>query len=327
MANAKAKRTTADTGSAFEIVSRALQGVRGEHRGDSYWICCPFHDENTPSCSVNLSTAKGIPVGHFYCFGCSEGRGPWNKLASKLNLPQLKEWQHYKESAGFKLRANLKVTLDEEEKLRQEIKSHMTIPWPEDKEWRGYKGKLIRKLGGMYFNDSKRDELMLVFPVYINGKLKGGVRAFLKKQEKRASYLTTDGKWVKSAGLFGYDLAKKLIKKHGLHRVVLVEGPRDALRLLSKGIPACAILGTQNFSEKKLMHVLALGVDEILVMPDNDRAGTEMKRLVKEISGDLCVVHHLKLPKEKDKDGKLIKLDPDSAPKEIIREVKKLVYR
>ena len=126
--------------------------------------------------------------------------------------------------------------------------------------------------------------------------------------------------------MFGYDLAKKLIKKRGLKRVVIVEGPRDALRLLSNGIPACAILGTQNFTQTKAMYLTGLGVDEILIMPDNDRAGKHMRDLVRREVGNLCKTKYLALPREKGKDGKVIKLDPDNAPKEIIREVKKIVY-
>jgi len=283
-------------------------------------FCCVVPETHRFTLEDNILTGN--------CFGCSEGRGPWNKLANKLGLPEIKEWQNFKENAGQQLKVKLKsASLTEVDKLMSEIKSNVAIPWPEDKEWRGYKGKLINKLGGQMYNDPRKDELMLVFPIYINGKLRGGVRAFLKKVEKRASYLTTEGSWVKSHGLFGYDLAKKLIRKRGLKKIVLVEGPRDALRLLSRGIPACAVLGTKNFNDKKALYLTALGVDEILVMPDNDRAGKEMWELVKAQVGHLCKTTYLRLPKEKDKAGKLIKLDPDSAPKEIIREVKKLVYK
>ena len=33
-------------------------------RGDQFTIRCPFHDDRTPSCSINVS--KGL----FHCFGC-----------------------------------------------------------------------------------------------------------------------------------------------------------------------------------------------------------------------------------------------------------------
>lgn len=314
--------------SAYEIVNAAIQGLRGINKGDSFWICCPFHDEKSPSCSINLDSTKGVPIGHFYCFGCSEGRGPWNKLANKLGLPTIKDWQNFKENAGIQLRTQLKkASLTETDKLMGEIKSNVAIPWPDEKKWRGYKGSLIKKLGGQMYHDARKDELLLAFPIYINGKLRGGVRALLEKTEKRASYLTTEGRWVKTHGLFGYDMAKKLIKKRGLKRVVLVEGPRDAMRLLSKGIPACAILGSQNFTQTKAMYVVSLGVDEILIMPDNDRAGKEMRDLVRKEVGNMCKTKYLALPREKGKDGKVIKLDPDNAPIEIIREVKKLVYK
>ena len=36
-------------------------------KGSNYWGCCPFHNEKTPSFSVN------IQKGTFKCFGCGEG--------------------------------------------------------------------------------------------------------------------------------------------------------------------------------------------------------------------------------------------------------------
>lgn len=327
MAKPNEANKTANAGaSAFEIISEAVRSLRGTQQGDNYNVCCPFHDEDTPSCGVNLSTSSKVPVGFFYCFGCGE-KGPWNKFAEATNLPKIKDWQNFKENAGVKLKVKLHSSLTEQDKLLSEIKSNMAIPWPENKDWRGYSGKLIRKLGGMQYNDERSDQLMLVFPIYVNDKLKGAVRAFLVKKEKRASYLATDGGWAKSYGMFGYDMAKRLIKKRGLKKVVVVEGPRDCLRLLSRGIPAVAILGTKNFNKKKAMYLIGLGVDEILIMPDNDQAGLQMKALVKEEVGDLCKTRYLKLPRDKDKDGKLIKMDPDNAPKSIIKEIRKLVYK
>lgn len=36
-------------------------------KGRTFWCCCPFHDENSPSCQVDPDTQL------FYCFGCHAG--------------------------------------------------------------------------------------------------------------------------------------------------------------------------------------------------------------------------------------------------------------
>ncbi|MDE7182254.1 MAG: DNA primase, partial [Clostridia bacterium] len=37
-----------------------------EKRGASYWACCPFHHEKTPSFSINEADQ------YYHCFGCGE---------------------------------------------------------------------------------------------------------------------------------------------------------------------------------------------------------------------------------------------------------------
>ena len=50
-----------------DIVSLIGEYTRLERRGDSWWGCCPFHTEKTPSFSVSPDRNM------FYCFGCHEG--------------------------------------------------------------------------------------------------------------------------------------------------------------------------------------------------------------------------------------------------------------
>ena len=147
-----------------------------------------------------------------------------------------------------------------------------------------------------------------------------------EKQENGLSYLTIKGDWVKSYGLLGYDYIQKR-DLWGAKAVVLVEGPRDWLRLMKNKIPACAILGANMMDEKKMMLIAALGVRKVFAMPDNDRAGKKMANLVKEFADKAGLqFQYLKLPRELDKKGKLIKMDPDNAPAAIIKEVKRLVF-
>lgn len=313
-----------------------IYGGKSKPMGGSIHVQCPFHDENTPSCSVNLSREADVPIGVFYCFGCGE-KGSWNKFAEKTGLQTVKKWQAFEsdasgQAARFRNKAiemmgqnNLSI-----QRLFDEI-GNAVIPWPKERKWRSYSGKLIHRVDGYCFNDSRRNsedggELMLVLPVYTNGRYRGGVRAFFEKQSNGLSYLTTKGDWVKSYGLLGYDYMQKK-KLYGAKAVVLVEGPRDWLRLVKNKIPSMAVLGANMFDDKKMQLLIALGIRQLYVLPDNDRAGKGMAMLIKKFSeaaGLPC--EYLKLPKPVDKAGKLIKIDPDNADQKIIDKVKELVF-
>lgn len=51
---------------ANDIVSVISEHMTLKKKGRNYWGCCPFHNEKTPSFSVNPEK------GFFYCFGCHE---------------------------------------------------------------------------------------------------------------------------------------------------------------------------------------------------------------------------------------------------------------
>lgn len=51
---------------ATDIVTLFSERVPLRQKGRDFWCCCPFHDENTPSCKIDPSTQQ------FYCFGCHE---------------------------------------------------------------------------------------------------------------------------------------------------------------------------------------------------------------------------------------------------------------
>lgn len=310
----------------------AEYGGPQKQAGGNVHVLCPFHDERTPSCSVNLSYDADVGIGTFFCYGCGE-KGGWNKFADKASLKQVKKWQHFEGTTEGKIQRVEKKQVEMLGKDNRTIKrlfdeiGNAVIPWPEDQEWRNYSGKLIRRVEGFCYNDDRRDELMLVLPVYTNGRYRGGVRAFFEKQKNGLSYMTIKGDWVKSYGLLGYDY---LIKKSlwGADSVVIVEGPRDWLRLIKNRIPALAMLGALMMNEKKMMLIASLGVRKVYAMPDNDRAGKDMANLVKEFALKAGLeFEYLKLPRKKDERGKLIKMDPDNAPAKIIKQVKKIVFK
>jgi DNA primase len=298
--------------------------------GSTLMIVCPFHEDGSPSCGVNLSSDSKMPLGFYNCFGCT-AKGPWNNLAKKLGLTQFKEWELGFEGNSREHMSERKLTdlFDPETKrIVTAMKTREAIPWPLKMEWRGYTGKIIKKLGGMLYNDTRRDEMSLFFPIVVNNKFVGGVTALMEKPRKGPSYINSSGNWVNKYGLFGFALAKKMMKKRGHRALVVVEGPRDVIRLLINNIPGLAVLGVENFSSKKLLRIISITpkLETIYVMGDNDKAGNILYNKIKEMGEGLINVKQLRLPREQDKEGKLIKMDPDDAPQSLIDQVKELVF-
>lgn len=64
-----------------DIVDLVSESVRLTKKGNSYWGCCPFHSEKTPSFHV-------VPDRQIYkCFGCGKGGGAINFVMELENLP------------------------------------------------------------------------------------------------------------------------------------------------------------------------------------------------------------------------------------------------
>ena len=64
-----------------DIVDLVSESVRLTKKGNSYWGCCPFHSEKTPSFHV-------VPDRQIYkCFGCGKGGGAINYVMELENLP------------------------------------------------------------------------------------------------------------------------------------------------------------------------------------------------------------------------------------------------
>lgn len=64
-----------------DLVDLVSESVRLTKKGNSYWGCCPFHSEKTPSFHV-------VPDRQIYkCFGCGKGGGAINYVMELENLP------------------------------------------------------------------------------------------------------------------------------------------------------------------------------------------------------------------------------------------------
>lgn len=270
----------------------------------SAMIQCPYHKDKTPSGGINLNPLKPAPLGWFRCMGCKTSV-PWNTLATTMGMRPLErrsdvEVTDKDYSDPKNVRANLLPEDDEDldgnldqatqEEMAADLERLSFKKFPEDMtEWRGFSVKFLKKLGCRYAKYTKDDGYsykVIYIPCMVNEERVGYVKAFLAKVDGRMSYINAPGRWSVTHGLLFFDYAWSLAKRKGWSTLVLVEGPRDAMRLLREGIPAVCILGTHSWSEDKRLILEQAGVENILLFMDGDNAGHKAtKYIAKSLKG------------------------------------------
>ncbi len=97
MTNKTWEDVTAEVKERLDIVDVVSQRVILKKKGNNYWGCCPFHNEKTPSFSVNPS--KGI----YKCFGCGEGGDVLSFLMKTQNQSFIDVIREQAERLGIEL--------------------------------------------------------------------------------------------------------------------------------------------------------------------------------------------------------------------------------
>lgn len=245
-------------------------------------ICCPYHDDKNPSATINLSLDKTVPLGWFRCFGCKKSV-PWNTLAQTLGLKTFgkggkKSSDDYIDPSRYK-----DELLDEDEVERgfdREMKE-MEFFDLQVEEWRGVPKKILERVGARLVYLDRTGDFYVWLPVMVEDELRGYVKATLEKAEEGGtSYINAKGTWSRQYGLLFYDFALKMMRRKGLDTIVLVEGPRDALRLLRYGIPAMAVLGAINWNDEKRYVLEKSGISNLILFMDGDDAGVEATKVI-----------------------------------------------
>lgn len=273
----------------LQFVRDQCRGIAGaKHHKNYTMIRCPFHDDLNPSGSIYHSETTKNP-GFFRCYGCGK-TASWDELAPLIgcepfsNNPRVR----YAETRNFQIDRELEDT--PEKLILSELPNH--------KLWRGVSTNLLKKIGCKvcrikYADGNLSKDRFLYLPVIIDGETVGYTKGRMHKVEGETSYINLRGSWVKTHGLFPFDYAIRMMTH--TKTVVLVEGQRDALRLLANGVPAMCIMGTQSFSESKCRLLAMHGVNRCVILMDGDDAGKEGTRKVYPILSEFLECKVLKL--------------------------------
>lgn len=201
--------------------------------GRELLVLCPFHNDHTPSMSINLED------GRWYCFQESRG-GTYIELVSELKRDN-----------------NFSVATAEPYQAQE-------IPMLQSWADRGFTTAMLLKWGIQWDEDVHAMRI----PVLTDG---GAIVAHIwRAPEGVEPKYRYDAGFAKSNALFGLWRLPNPCRE----RVVLVEGPLDAIWVQDCGIPCVAILGS-SLSEDQLDLLLAHGIRKVVLCFDNDSAGVQ----------------------------------------------------
>lgn len=259
-------------------VKAQLQRVGGKKsiRNDYSMIQCPFHNDGTPSGKVRHTGIRPGGVGRFKCFACGK-EADWTELAERLNLepfpntksasvPKFNVNAYDAELLASPANDTKKETLELTELNAKAVRKLRLS----EEEWRGFSFEFLRSVGAKLCMIEESGRYYIYLPVNVNGKVRGYIKALPAKVPGLPGYFNSPGYWSSKYGLFLYDESVALMRKLKLKTIVIVEGPRDALRLYRDGIPVVAILGTQSWSKRKVEWLEESGAEKVILCMDCD---------------------------------------------------------
>lgn len=291
--------------SIVDVVSRRVPLTK---KGQNYWGCCPFHNEKTPSFSVNEDK------GFYHCFGCGEHGDIISFTMKSENVGFVDAIKELAEMAGLKLpefkpRDPAIVQREESyfditERAAAEYQKQLFAPTGavalEYIRGRGFTDEMIKKYRLGYapknnliankFVNTKQDVLIgtglcrrgdygmydffrdkLMFPIF---SARGQVVAFSGRSldGSEPKYINTADTEIfhKRKTIFGFNFARDSI--HRNNRTIIVEGQIDAIQMQCHGFPeTVAPLGTALTEDH--LAILCKANRNIVFCFDGDTAG------------------------------------------------------
>ena len=302
------KNFTDELRTRLSIVDVVSKRVPLTKKGQNYWGCCPFHNEKTPSFSVNEDK------GFYHCFGCGEHGDIISFTMKSENIGFVDAIKELAEMAGLKLpefkpRDPAIVQREESyfditERAAAEYQKQLFTPAGavalEYIRGRGFTDEMIKKYRLGYapknnliankFVNTKQDVLIgtglcrrgdygmydffrdkLMFPIF---SARGQVVAFSGRSldGSEPKYINTADTEIfhKRKTIFGFNFARESI--HRNNRTIIVEGQIDAIQMQCHGFPeTVAPLGTALTEDH--LAILCKANRNIVFCFDGDTAG------------------------------------------------------
>ncbi|MDP7422111.1 MAG: DNA primase [bacterium] len=326
-----------------ELISEYLSLKRS---GTRFLALCPFHDEKTPSFSIN----QDLKI--FKCFGCGKGGDVFTFLMSMENLSFPETIRRLAERANVPLELDQQAVGDRDLLYRVNkmasvyyhqilmdktggapARNYLTKRGLNKKVWESFKlgyapagwdhllklarakkvPEQILQSSGLVVRNKNTGNIYdrfrerLMFPIRDTG---GRVVAFGGRilGEGEPKYLNSSETDIfrKSSTLYGYDKARMVIRETG--RAAVVEGYTDVIACHEQGISyAVASMGTAlSATQVKQLQNLA---EEVVLVFDGDSAGRAAAERAQDLvgRGTLQGVKVLVLPDGEDPDSFLKK--------------------
>ena len=245
-------------------------------------VKCPFHDDRTPSLSINID--KGVWVCHA---GCGKGRlAPL--VARCLNISLIAAdalAKHIKQDSWMEGMFNTEEEQRDVELLPVDD-SHVT--WGQVPQWtldRGFSRAILSRWGCGYIDNG-----ILVIPIVgMEGQNVGLMYRYPSGVAPRYRY-SKDA--PVSRVLFG-----SFQLKHS-NMVCATEGALNTIWLNQHGFQSIALLGSHMSQAQKELMLYDVHCSELILCFDNDNAGKHVTEQVTNELGEHFVISTIKLPEQ-----------------------------
>lgn len=291
--------------SIVDVVGRRVPLTK---RGQNYWGCCPFHNEKTPSFSVNEEK------GFYHCFGCGEHGDIISFTMKSNNVDFRAAIAELANMAGLKLpeykpKSDAQIAAEQSyvaiyaraaDAYHNRLFSDAGAHALEYIRGRGFDDEMIKKYRIGYapknnliantFTDIRPDALLatgltrrgdygtydffrdkLMFPIFnAHGQIVAFSGRSLDGSEPKYINTTDTEMFHKRKTVFGLNFARDAI--HRANRTIVVEGQIDAIRMQCNGFgETVAPLGTALTEDH--IAILCKSNRNITFCFDGDNAG------------------------------------------------------